>query len=242
MFYRLLTCALLFALCSIPAFAATAEDMAAALDRADGLPEIARQADALDKASCSGQGGAKADCALARAYYLLGEGETDKGRRLSYFDRATGRADRALKLEPALVHALYWKCMAELQKADLAGGLKALRLVKDALRGFETVAAKDPLYDSAGAYRSSGKVLIDAPAWAFIGDKKKGMRLLEKAKELAPGCLINRLYLAQAYQKNGRDAEARAEAEYVMRAPVDEKNRKDDLEVKGEAGRLLAGM
>ena len=177
----------------------------------------------------------KAGTGLAQAYYLQGEAEPDHARRVAYLDKAIAAADHVLGAEPGAAHALYWRSMSYLLKAEVVGGLKALRLVKQALRDLEFVASKDPAYDSAGAYRSRGKVLIDAPSWAFIGDKKKGLELLVKAKGIAPTCLINRLYLAQAYVKNGRPGEARAELDYIR---ADRSNTKDDLKIKDDAGRL----
>lgn len=217
------------------------DDLAAGLDAAREPAEYARLAARLDLLACGEGAGAKgALTQLARAYYLLGEAEGVEQRRLAYLDRALDASELALKADPGDSRALYWRSMAYLQKADIEGGLSALGMVKRALKGFETVESQAPLYDCAGAYRSHGKVLMEAPAWAFIGDKKKGVELLEKAKELAPGALINRLYLAEAYSETGRQDEAVAELEYVAAAPLSETKPRDDIAVKEDAARLLA--
>ncbi len=178
---------------------------------------------------------------LARAYYLMGESEKAKGPKLKYLDHAIAASDRALRASPGAPHALYWRSMALVLEAGVVNTLRALGMVREALRGLEKVSSVDPAYDSAGAYRSRGKVLIEAPAWAFIGDRKKGLALLIKARAIAPGCLVGRLYLAQAYLKNGMKAEARGEIGYILAAPV-EKGSRDDLEVKDDARRLLTEM
>jgi len=213
------------------------KDITAALDRAQTPSDITRQVSIIE--AMGGKKGAAEYAQLARAYYLLGDEEKDKNRRLANFDRAVAASDSALRSTPGYCYALYWRSMALLQKADIAGGLSALRMVKQALRDLETVEAVDVYYDSAGAARTRGKVLIEAPAWAFIGDKKKGTALLEKAKSLSPTCLINRLYLAEAYLKTDRQKEAASELDYIMNAPVDKTRPKDDLSVKQDADRLM---
>jgi len=223
------------------AFAAfSVKDTAAALDREENPSRVADQAIRLE-AYIAGQQNPPADALsqLARAYYLLGEANKDKKKRAVLFDKSVNTADRALKAAPGDYIATYWRAMSLLQKADLTGGFAALGFVKDALKNLEAVSKKDPAYDSAGAFRSWGKVLIEAPGWAFIGDKKKGLELLLKAKKIAPGLLVNRLYLAQAYKVNGMRGEAVKELEYISAAPA---KTKDDLETKEEARKLQKSL
>ncbi|MBI5694471.1 MAG: hypothetical protein HZC51_01870 [Nitrospirae bacterium] len=218
----------------------TVTEVTAALDRARGASDVAAQVAAIESlaSGCKPADYPMAETQLARAYYLTGEPEVDGARKAGYMDKAIAAADRALKADPANAYALYWRSMAKLQKADVVGGLSALSLVKDALKGLEKVSYADPEYDDAGACRSWGKVLIEAPSWAFIGDRKKGLSLLLKAKDISPRSLINRLYLAQAYEKNGKDKDALAELAYIAAAPVDPAHPKDDADIKDEAAAL----
>jgi tetratricopeptide (TPR) repeat protein len=218
-------------------FASQVGDITAALDKASSKDDIARQAARLE-AMVKSSPSEKADQQLGRAFYLLGEGETDKTRKLGYLKKSLDASGEALKENPGDAVSLYWKAMALLQEADAVGGLKALSDVKQALRDLETVSTREPGYDHAGAYRSRGKVLIDAPGWSFIGDKKKGLELLLKAKEIAPDNLVNRLYLAQAYLKNGMKDEGRAELEFVISAPA-KNGGKDAADTKAQAAKLL---
>ncbi len=221
--------------------AAVLDELTAELDAAEEPADFARMAARLELlTSEEGEQAKGALTQLARAYYLLGEAKGIEQKRLSYLDKAVDASERALKEDPEGVRALYWRSMAFLQKADIQGGLSALGMVKRALKGFETVEARDPGYDSAGAYRSHGKVLMEAPAWTFIGDKEMAVELLEKAKAIAPDALINRLYLAEAYSRTGRTKDAVAELEYIADAPVSKVKPKDDMAVKEDAARLLA--
>ena len=217
--------------------AAQTGDIAAALDKASSKDDIVRQVaqlESLIKTSPS----QKVYQQLGRALYLLGEGEGDKNRKLDYLKRSLDASEKALEENPGDAVSLYWKAMALLQEADVVGGLKALSDVKEALKDLETVSAREPGYDYAGAYRSRGKVLIDAPGWSFIGDKKKGLELLIKAKEIAPENLVNRLYLAQAYLKNGMKDKAQAELGFIVAAPA-RKGDKDAADTKAQAAKLL---
>ena len=109
------------------------------------------------------------------------------------------------------------------------------------MRGLDDVIKKDPAYDTAGAYRSLGKVLIEAPSWAGLGDKKRGLDLLKKAVETAPGSAVNRLYLAQAYAANNKYPEAKREAVAVISAPPGD-DLKEYAENRREAQKLLATL
>jgi tetratricopeptide (TPR) repeat protein len=235
---QLLCVLLFFSLLAGPVYAGQSlNEITGALDRAHGSADISRQLPALEAMAAGPRPPVEALTELSRAYYLLGEAEKDKPKKAAWLDKAVAEADRAIKAAPSSSHALYWRSMAQLLKADISGPIKALGYVKEALRGLEAVSLAEPAYDSAGAYRSRGKVLIDAPSWSFIGDRKKGIVLLEKASAIAPGSLVNRLYLAQGYLKDGNKARARDELSFIKSAPVDDKN-KDDLEVKEEAKKL----
>ncbi len=208
-----------------------------ALDKARTKDDIVRQVARLDTLakSAPSQGVWQQ---LGRALYLLGEGEKDDRRKLDYLGRSLAASKTALADDPSDSVSLYWKAMALLQEADVVGGLGALSDVREALRDLKTVSKSAPAYDGAGAFRSRGKVLIEAPAWSLIGDKKKGLELLVRAVNIAPGNLVNRLYLAQAYLKNGMKANARTELQYVIQAPA-KKGDTDDAGTKAKAVKLL---
>ena len=223
-------------------FAASVRDVTFALDRAQKQPDFLRQAGVIEESLRQSKSPLPEMLAqLSRAWYLMIEAEKNKDRKKEYIKKSVEAADRALQADPGQTHALYWRSMALLQDADVSGGFAGLRDVKVALKGLEAVSAKEPAYDFAGAYRSRGKVLIEAPAWAFIGDKKKGLELLRKATEVAPGTLVNRLYLAQAYKANGQVDNARKEIEYIRKAPLGS-DPDDDREIKQEAEKLYNNL
>jgi len=226
--------------CPLYARCDTLDRLTYELDRAQEPSEFASVAARLELlVSGKGGGGASAYSELARAYYLQGEAETGEERRLELLDKALTASERALASDQQCLYAVYWGAMARLQKADLVGGFSALRLVRRALGDFESIETVIPAYDGAGAYRSHGKVLVEAPAWSFIGDRKKGLELLEKARDVSPSTLINRLYLAQAYLDEGRRGDALRELRYIEETPAASLRPMDDLKVKQEASRML---
>ena len=225
-------------------YAADVADITAALDGAQSQADIVRQTKLLESITAAQAPCPRVDALtqLGRAYYLLADAESDKKKKMPFLEKAVAAEDRVLSVDPGNVHALYWRSHALLLQADVVGGLKALKMVKEALRGLEVVSEKDGMYDSAGPYRTRGKVLIEAPSWTFIGDKKKGMELLLKAKNMVPACKLNHLYLAQAYAVNGRKDDAKAEIGWILATPVDPRNAKDDLDTKAEARKLLDSL
>jgi tetratricopeptide (TPR) repeat protein len=237
---RIIYASFLVLLLSVKAYAGPSlHEITLALDHAHGQAGIMRQLPALEAMGAGQRPETDALTELSRAYYLLGEAEKDKRKKEAWLDRSVMTADRAIKAAPPGHRALYWRSMSLLLKADISGPVKALGYVKEALKGLEAVSEADPSYDSAGAYRSRGKVLIDAPSWSFIGDRKMGLKLLLKATAIAPGNLVNRLYLAQAYLKNGDRTRAGEELTYIKSAPVDPEDR-DDIEARQEAKKLAS--
>jgi len=227
------------------AWASALEDITAALDASEDIVEIKSYEAELVKLTEVSTGAEKVPVLvqLARARYLLGESESlGDGERIGYLDGAISAADKAMALDPDDGWGLYWKSMALLMKADVDGGISSLGMVKDALKGFETVQKSEPAYDDAGAYRSHAKVLIEIPSWTFMSDSEAAVRMLEKAVEIAPGSILNRLYLAQAYVEEDRRDDARAELEYLLKSPGNTRRPIEDAEIREEARSLLGEL
>jgi tetratricopeptide (TPR) repeat protein len=221
------------------------DEISAGLDVSEDTGEYLKYETELAKMSDAASGLDKAAvlCQLARVRFLLGESESfgDK-ERLKFLDDAIQAADKAMSINPTDNRPLYWKSMSLLMKADVDNGFSSLGMVKDALEGFKVVQETDPSYDDAGAYRSHAKVLIDIPSWTFMADTAAAIKMLKKAVKLAPGSLLNRLYLAQAYNKDGRRGEAYAEVKYILAAPENKQRPKEDKVIREGAWSLSAEL
>jgi tetratricopeptide (TPR) repeat protein len=144
---------------------------------------------------------------LAEAYYRMADPEADIKKTFPYFEKAGYYASQALKLNPDSPKAHYWNGLYLLRKAQNAWMLGAYGLTKEGIQELEIVRDILPSYDHGGASRALGLICYMAPGWSPFGDIDKAIRLEKEATRIAPDYLLNRLYLAKAYQKQG-DKEA----------------------------------
>jgi len=230
---------------SLTSYATRLDDIEASLGTSEDVSDIMKCESELARMAEASSGPAKAVvlCQLARARYLLGESVSfGDDERIKFLDGALKAADSAATINPKDTKPLYWRSMALLMKADVDEGISSLSMVKDALEGFKLVQDSDPGYDNAGAYRTHAKVLIEIPSWTFMNDTDEAIVMLEKAVKLAPDSLLNRLYLAQAYNKDGRRGDAYAQVKYILAAPKDTVRPKEDGEIRKEAWALAAEL
>jgi tetratricopeptide (TPR) repeat protein len=132
---------------------------------------------------------------LAEAYYRLADPNGDVHREFPNYEKADLYAQRVLKLDPDRAEGHYWHGLFLLKKAQKRGGISAYFIVKDGIKELEKVRQTLPGYDHAGASR----VLGLSP----FGDLNKSIELGKEAARLAPNYILNRVYLAEAYQKQG---------------------------------------
>ena len=90
-----------------------------------------------------------------------------------------------------------------LKKAQKQGGIGAYATVKQGIAELEKVRTSMPTYDHAGASRVLGLMYMTAPGYTPFGNVKKSLEMMQEATRLAPDFLLNRLYLANAYKKQG---------------------------------------
>ncbi|HEY7678603.1 MAG TPA: tetratricopeptide repeat protein [Candidatus Methylomirabilis sp.] len=185
---------------------------------APNAPGNVDRAIGLLQGAASPGGSAEVQALLAEAYYERGNALDDRDQAVQALETAKTHADRALALAPDHVRARYWRAMAMLVKVGRLRGAESFGLVRAAMRDLEVVAAGEPGLDEAGADRAMGKVYLDSPWW-FMGDTEKAIEHLEAARKRAPAFLKNRLYLAEAYAEDGRDADALRELDGILNTP-----------------------
>jgi tetratricopeptide (TPR) repeat protein len=140
---------------------------------------------------------------LAEAYYRMADPEGDIKKTYPYFEKAGDYARQALKLNAESAEAHYWNGLFLLRKAQNAWLLSAYGITKEGIRELELVRDRLPAYDHGGAARVLGLIYYTAPGWSPFGDIDKAVKLEQEATRIAPDYLLNRLYLARAYQKQG---------------------------------------
>jgi len=142
---------------------------------------------------------------LARAYYRMGDPDSDSDPAYSYYEKVGLYAKMALEMDPARAEGHYWYGLYLLKKAQNIGGLPALFIVKEGIQELEMVRKTLPQYDHAGASRVLGVLHCRAPLWTPFGNIDECVALAEEAVRLAPDHGDNRLYLAEAYRKRAEN-------------------------------------
>ena len=96
-------------------------------------------------------------------------------------------------------------------------GLKYRGAIKDALL---TVLKLDAAFQQGSADRALGRWYFKVPG-LFGGSKQKSEEHLRRSLTYAPQSTASHFFLAETLFEMGRDAEARAELQQVIDAPVD---------------------
>jgi tetratricopeptide (TPR) repeat protein len=139
---------------------------------------------------------------MAEAYYRLADPAADVNREFPYYEKTGHYAKKAMQMAPNCVQAHYWYGLFLLKEAQKRG-LRGYFTVKAGIRELEKVRKSMPGYDHAGASRVLGLLYCLAPGWSPFGNLDKSIELGKEATRLAPNYMLNRLYLADAYQKRG---------------------------------------
>jgi hypothetical protein len=152
---------------------------------------------------------------LAEAYYLQADPAAEVSREYVYYERAGKYAEEALAIDPNRPEAHYWHGLYLLKQAQKRG-LMGYSVVKEGIKELEQVRRTMPAYDHGGASRVLGLLYCLAPGWSPFGDLSKAIELGLEATRIAPDYALNRIYLAQAYQKRGDKTEARQECQAIL--------------------------
>lgn len=140
---------------------------------------------------------------LAKAYYRMADPDKDIDREFVYYDKVATYAQEAIKMAPSRAEGHYWYGLFLLKKAQKVGGLHAFFIVGDGIRELKLVRENMPKYDHAGASRVLGLLSCRAPSWTPFGNLDRCIQLAEESVRIAPDHPQNRLYLANAYKKQG---------------------------------------
>ena len=124
----------------------------------------------------------------------------DRSARRDAAAAATEGSQWCLQYSPADIGCRYWQAVAIGVQAreKKSTGLDALPRMIELL---EAVAAEDPAYDRAGAFRVQALVYLRAPEWPTgLGDAEEGLDRAERAIAVDDGYAPNWLALGEALQ------------------------------------------
>lgn len=162
---------------------------------------------------------------LSRLKFMIAQLEMDKNRRVQLFERCIAIADQALALNANDVRGLFWKAAAMGRMAEDSGIVDAFRMLRPMEKMLLKVVALDEKYENAGAHRALGRMYHKLPGFPIsFGSNQKALAHLKRAHELFPRDIITRAFYAEVLYDEGRKAEARRHADFVLATPIDEED------------------
>lgn len=177
---------------------------------------------------------------LARACYWLG-GHAPPDSRRNQYERGVAAARHAIAIEPRRPEGHFWMAAnmgALAESFGLRQGLKYRRAIREEL---ETVLRIDPAFQQGSADRALGRWYLKVPR-LFGGSLQKSVEHLQRSLVSNPNSTASHFFLAETFLAMNRRAEARAELQKVLDAPLDPNWTPEDLEFKDRARRLLASL
>jgi tetratricopeptide (TPR) repeat protein len=234
----MISCILVFYLASSPAFGLAMQQnpdalYAARADLAKAREAAGIWADRLQKNPKDFESAWK----LARARYWVG-GHAAEAERKTLFEGGIEAAKTAVALEPKRPEGHFWTAAnmgALAESFGMRQGLKYRGDIKDELL---QVLALDPAFQQGSADRALGRWYFKVPG-LFGGSNKKSEEHLRKSLTYNPNSSASHFFLAETLLDLGKKAEARAELQKVLDAPVDPDWAPEDREFQAKAKALL---
>jgi tetratricopeptide (TPR) repeat protein len=177
---------------------------------------------------------------VARAAYWLG-GHAPAAERKKFLEQGIAAGRAAVAIEPGRPDGHFWLAAnlgAFAESQGLRAGLKLRKPIKDEL---ETVLRIDPSFLQGSADRALGRWYFKVPA-LFGGSRTRAEAHLRASLKYNPASTASHFFLAELLLDQHREAEARAELQQVLDAPVDPDWVPEDRDFKQQAAELLGRL
>jgi tetratricopeptide (TPR) repeat protein len=177
---------------------------------------------------------------LSRADYWLG-GHAEGSDRRRYYEAGVEAGRKAIALEPNKPDGHFWTAanMGLLAESfGLQAGLKYRKPIKEELA---TVLRLDPAFHDGSADRALGRWYFKVPR-LFGGSHKQAEEHLKASLKYNQHSTASHYFLAELYLDDARKAEARAELQSVLNAPVTVEWGPEDREWKEKARVLIRSI
>ncbi len=174
---------------------------------------------------------------LARVDYWLGTHGPEPERR-GHLEAGIDAARKAAALQANRPEGHFWIAanMGTLAESfGLRQGLKYRKPIKESL---ETVLRLDPAFMDGSADRALGRWYFKVPR-LFGGDRKLSEAHLRKSLTYNPDSTVSHFFLGELLEDDGRKADARAEFQKVIDAPLSRDWAPEDREYKDKAKQAL---
>jgi hypothetical protein len=193
---------------------------------------------ALRQARTSDYGNYEAAWKLARASFYVGDHTENDTERDNMFREGTEAGKVAVKLQPDKPDGHFW-LGANYGGAAAHSTIANLSSFNDIKTEMEAVLKIDESYQGYSAYLGLGRLYLKAPR-VFGGDTAKATEYLERGVKLSPANTQMRYYLAEAYESNNRDGEAKKQIETLMAVTPDPQHTAEHKDAVEKAKKLLA--
>src|ERR1041385_7729787 len=176
---------------------------------------------ALRQAHAADYGNYEAAWKLARAAFYVGDRTDNETERDAMFKEGTDAGKAAVQLQPNKPDGHFW-LGANYGGSAAHSTLSNLSSFTDIKTEMEAVLKRDEGYQGYSAYLGLGRLYLGAPK-VLGGDVSKAIEYLEKGVTLNPNNSVMRYYLAEAYETNKRDADAKKQIEAILTMTPDPK-------------------
>ena len=195
---------------------------------------------ALRQARTADYGNYDAAWKLARAAFYVGDHTDVDSERDDMFREGTDAGKAAVQLQPGKPEGHFW-LGANYGGAAAHSTIANLSSFKDIKGEMEAVMKLDETYQGYSAYLGLGRLYLQAPKM-LGGDSGKAIEYLEKGVKLNPNHSPMRFHLAEAYEANNRDADAKKQIEALMALTPDPKYMAEHKVAVEKAKKLLEKM
>lgn len=192
---------------------------------------------ALRQARTADYGNYEAAWKLARAAFYVGDRTDNAAERDDMFREGTEAGKAAVQLQPDKPEGHFW-LGANYGGSAAHSTLANLSSFKDIKAEMEAVLKIDESFQGYSAYLGLGRLYLQAPR-VLGGDSTKAIEYLEKGLKLNPNHMLMRYHLAEAYEENNRDAEAKKQLETLLAAPADPKFMAEHNDAVAKAKKLM---
>jgi tetratricopeptide (TPR) repeat protein len=151
---------------------------------------------------------------LARATFYVGDNTNNDDEAEDMFRAGIASAKAAVKLQGGRPEGHFWlgaNYGGDAERSTLAG----LAAVQDIRNEMETVIKLDDKFQGGSAYLGLGRLYLKAPK-VLGGDTSKAVDYLKKGLAITPNNSLMKYYLAEAYESENRDAEAKKLIEEIL--------------------------
>ena len=203
----------------------------------DDLMQLRRGVVALRQALTRDPGNYEAAWKLSKFNYYLATHTADTKERDDAFKAGIDAGKTAVQLRNEKADGHFW-LGANYGAAAEHSTIQGLATVNDIRNEMETVLRLDQGYQNGSAYMVLGLVYLNAPA-IVGGDPKKAVEEMEKGLPFGEPNAFLHLHLAEAYQKVGRNNDARRELKKILDMTPDPNYLPEYKEASADAQKLL---